>query len=211
MGNVIPKEEIKTPDDKSFELISDWVEVASPKQKDAVMEEAGDSSLAKPMPGGSSTRKLNEIKPEENPFSEQDIVAVLFPNGPVTTLDVIDRFKSQLNTQEDKDAFSNMLSRISKIKTTSGSSYVVLIDNKLWTHLSKQEWARSTFPVTEQEIRAFLLQNGRTTMQDVVARFKSQLKTPQDKIDFANILRRNSLIQQTSGSKYIVLRETTRN
>lgn len=37
----------------------------------------------------------------------------------------------------------------------------------------------STSPVTEDEIRAVLLQNGPVTTQDLVARFKSRLKDPE--------------------------------
>jgi hypothetical protein len=37
----------------------------------------------------------------------------------------------------------------------------------------------STGPVTEEEIRAVLLQNGPVTTQDLVARFKSRLRTPE--------------------------------
>jgi len=36
-----------------------------------------------------------------------------------------------------------------------------------------------TGPVTEEEIRAVLLQNGPVTTQDLVARFKSRLRTPE--------------------------------
>uniref|UniRef100_A0A6N2K0N7 Transcription initiation factor IIF subunit alpha n=1 Tax=Salix viminalis TaxID=40686 RepID=A0A6N2K0N7_SALVM len=65
----------------------------------------------------------------------------------------------------------------------------------------------STGPVTEEEIRAVLLQNGPVTTQDLVARFKSRLRTPEDKKAFADILRRISKIQKTSGSNFVVLRD----
>ncbi|EEF43004.1 transcription initiation factor IIF subunit alpha [Ricinus communis] len=65
----------------------------------------------------------------------------------------------------------------------------------------------STSPVTEEEIRAVLLQNGPVTTQDLVARFKSRLKSSEDKKAFADILRRISKIQKTSGSSYVVLRD----
>lgn len=62
-------------------------------------------------------------------------------------------------------------------------------------------------PVTEDEIRAVLLQKGPVTTQDLVAKFKSRLKTKEDKDAFAAILRRISKIQKTSGSNYVVLRD----
>lgn len=42
---------------------------------------------------------------------------------------------------------------------------------------SKTGSTSSTGPVTKEEIRAVLLQNGPVTTQDLVARFKSRLRT----------------------------------
>ncbi|XP_047307938.1 transcription initiation factor IIF subunit alpha-like [Impatiens glandulifera] len=66
----------------------------------------------------------------------------------------------------------------------------------------------STGPVTEDEIRAVLMQKTPVTTQDLVAKFKSRLKTREDKDAFADILRRISKIHKTSnGPSYVVLRE----
>ncbi|GKV07086.1 hypothetical protein SLEP1_g18892 [Rubroshorea leprosula] len=62
-------------------------------------------------------------------------------------------------------------------------------------------------PVTEEEIRAVLLQNAPVTTQDLVAKFKARLKSPEDKNAFAAILRRISKIQKTNGPNYVVLRD----
>ncbi|XP_041028355.1 transcription initiation factor IIF subunit alpha-like isoform X2 [Juglans microcarpa x Juglans regia] len=65
----------------------------------------------------------------------------------------------------------------------------------------------STGPVTEEEIRAVLMQNTPVTTQDLVANFKARLRSPEDKKAFADILRKISKIQRTNGSNYVVLRE----
>ncbi|XP_051125242.1 transcription initiation factor IIF subunit alpha isoform X2 [Andrographis paniculata] len=64
-----------------------------------------------------------------------------------------------------------------------------------------------TGPVSEDEIRAVLLQKKPVTTQDLVAKFKSRLKTKDDKNAFAEVLRRISRIQKTNGPNYVVLRE----
>ncbi|KAL6520507.1 Transcription initiation factor IIF subunit alpha [Orobanche hederae] len=66
---------------------------------------------------------------------------------------------------------------------------------------------QQTGPVTENEIRAMLMQKTPVTTQDLVAKFKSRLKVKEDKGAFADILRRISKIQKTSGASYVVLRE----
>ncbi|CAI9086903.1 OLC1v1020828C2 [Oldenlandia corymbosa var. corymbosa] len=65
----------------------------------------------------------------------------------------------------------------------------------------------STGTVTEEEIKAVLLQTGLITTQELVAKFKLRLKTKEDKDAFAAILRRISKIQKTGGSNYVVLRK----
>ncbi|KAK4439414.1 Transcription initiation factor IIF subunit alpha [Sesamum alatum] len=72
---------------------------------------------------------------------------------------------------------------------------------------SKSGAAAPTGPVTEDEIRAVLLQKTPVTTQDLVAKFKSRLKLKEDKDAFAAILRRISKIQKTNGANYVVLRE----
>ncbi|KAI3456529.1 hypothetical protein Pfo_013192 [Paulownia fortunei] len=72
---------------------------------------------------------------------------------------------------------------------------------------SKSGSAPPPGPVTEDEIRAVLLQKTPVTTQDLVAKFKSRLKLKEDKDAFAAILRRISKIQKTNGANYVVLRE----
>ncbi|OMO64773.1 Photosystem I PsaA/PsaB [Corchorus olitorius] len=73
---------------------------------------------------------------------------------------------------------------------------------------SKAGSASSAGPVTEDEIRAVLLQKAPVTTSDLVAKFKARLKSQEDKKAFADILRRISKIQKTNGpSNYVVLRD----
>ncbi|KAG8382947.1 hypothetical protein BUALT_Bualt05G0132800 [Buddleja alternifolia] len=62
-------------------------------------------------------------------------------------------------------------------------------------------------PVTEEEIRAVLAQKSLMTTQDLVAKFKSRLKSKEDKGAFAAILRRISKIQKTNEANYVVMRD----
>ncbi|CAH9119300.1 unnamed protein product [Cuscuta europaea] len=76
--------------------------------------------------------------------------------------------------------------------------------------LTPQQPARTApTPVTEDEIRAVLLQQRPVTTQDLVNQFKSRLKTKEDKNTFAAVLRRISRIQKTETANYVVLRERT--
>ncbi|PIA38231.1 hypothetical protein AQUCO_02800124v1 [Aquilegia coerulea] len=61
-------------------------------------------------------------------------------------------------------------------------------------------------PVTEDEIRAVLLQKSPVTTQDLVAKFKARLKSSKDKQSFAEILKKISKIQKTNGASFVVLR-----
>ncbi|KAL5140585.1 Transcription initiation factor IIF subunit alpha [Glycine soja] len=74
--------------------------------------------------GGSSTTTT-----ASGPVSEEEIRAVLRQKTPVTTQDLVAKFKARLRCSEDKQAFAEILKRISKIqKTTTGASYVILRD-----------------------------------------------------------------------------------
>ncbi|CAK9870660.1 unnamed protein product [Sphagnum jensenii] len=61
--------------------------------------------------------------------------------------------------------------------------------------------------VSEEEAKALLRQSGPIKSQDLVAKFKSRLKTQEDKTAFAQILKKISRIQKTDGVNYIVLRD----
>uniref|UniRef100_A0A0C9QUD0 Transcription initiation factor IIF subunit alpha n=1 Tax=Wollemia nobilis TaxID=56998 RepID=A0A0C9QUD0_9CONI len=72
---------------------------------------------------------------------------------------------------------------------------------------SKSGAAQATGPVTEEEVRTALRQMAPVTTQELVAKFKARLKTPEDKSSFATILKKISRIQKTNGANFVVLRD----
>ncbi|KAL3693420.1 hypothetical protein R1sor_007071 [Riccia sorocarpa] len=66
--------------------------------------------------------------------------------------------------------------------------------------------APATQAVTEDEVMKVLKATGPIKSTDLVAKFRSRLRSPQDKSAFAAILKKISRIQKTDGANYIVLR-----
>ncbi|XP_078433060.1 transcription initiation factor IIF subunit alpha RAP74 [Wolffia australiana] len=62
------------------------------------------------------------------PVTEEEIRSALLVMSPVTTQDLVAKFKPRLRSSEDKKAFADILKRISKIQKTNGANYVVLRD-----------------------------------------------------------------------------------
>ncbi|KAI3924437.1 hypothetical protein MKW98_032638, partial [Papaver atlanticum] len=61
-------------------------------------------------------------------FTEDEIMAVLLQQPVMTTRDLVAKFRSRLNTPEDKLAFSEVMREICKIQTReNGTRYVVLM------------------------------------------------------------------------------------
>ncbi|KAF8391632.1 hypothetical protein HHK36_023938 [Tetracentron sinense] len=185
--------------------------VLAPKQKDAPKEEPADNSPSKPVPSGSrgtppSTSKSTKAKRK----SGGDDVKVT--NGAsqkkaktenITTSSASHLLSAGLSdilllTQESKpsgkdDLPSNTRSSVPPKGTPASTS--------------KTGSTPSVGPVAEDEIRAALLQMAPVTTQELVAKFKARLKSPEDKASFAEILRRISKIQKTNGANYVVLRD----
>jgi transcription initiation factor TFIIF subunit alpha len=62
--------------------------------------------------------------------TEEEIRTVLMQQTPLTTQELVGRFKSRLRSKEDKESFAEILKRISKIqKSSNGPSYVVFRGN----------------------------------------------------------------------------------
>ncbi|TKY53962.1 Transcription initiation factor IIF subunit alpha [Spatholobus suberectus] len=100
--------------------------------KSSVKDENGSSSKSNAPPKGvppAPSSKGGSSTTASGPVSEEEIRAVLMQKTPVTTQDLVAKFKARLRSSEDKKAFAEILKRISKIqKTTNGSSYVILRD-----------------------------------------------------------------------------------
>ncbi|KAI4298773.1 hypothetical protein L6164_032291 [Bauhinia variegata] len=94
--------------------------------KSSVKEENGPASKSSAPPKGTSSSKVGPSTTTSGPVSEEEIRAVLMQKTPVTTQDLVSKFKARLRSSEDKQAFAEILKKISKIQKTNGSSYVIL-------------------------------------------------------------------------------------
>ncbi|KAI4295992.1 hypothetical protein L6164_035985 [Bauhinia variegata] len=96
--------------------------------KSSVKEENGPASKSSPPTKGTTSSKVGPSTTASGPVSEEEIRAVLMQKTPVTTQDLVSKFKARLRSSEDKQAFAEILKKISKIQKTNGSSYVILRD-----------------------------------------------------------------------------------
>ncbi|KAF3451804.1 hypothetical protein FNV43_RR07900 [Rhamnella rubrinervis] len=86
----------------------------------------------------------------------------------------------------------------------------VLAENE--SGASSKGTSSSTGTVTEEEIRAVLMQKTPVTTQDLVGKFKARQRSAEisfageSKNAFVEALRKNIKIQKTNGSNYVVLR-----
>ncbi|KAJ6304473.1 hypothetical protein OIU77_018189 [Salix suchowensis] len=162
----------------------------APKQKDAELkEEPADNSPAKPTPSSSAkgTPPTSKSTKGKRKLNGEDAKS---SNGaPVKKVKTENEVKPTVKEESSPATKGTATPKVTTPSSKTGST------------------SGSTGPVSEEEIRAVLLQNGPVTTQDLVARFKSRLRTPEDKKAFADILRRISKIQKTSGSNYVVLRD----
>ncbi|XP_044968971.1 transcription initiation factor IIF subunit alpha isoform X3 [Hordeum vulgare subsp. vulgare] len=101
---------------------------ASKKAKDTKTSSIKDETPAssKPTPKACASLKSANV----SPVTEDEIRTVLLAVAPVTTQDLVSRFKSRLRGPEDKNAFAEILKKISKIQKTNGHNYVVLREDK---------------------------------------------------------------------------------
>ncbi|XP_047317551.1 transcription initiation factor IIF subunit alpha-like [Impatiens glandulifera] len=162
--------------------------VLAPKQKDTLKEEPTDNSPSKP---------AKDIKKESSTPSKSS-------KGKRKTVGE-DAKSSASGTPAKKVKVESDVKPPSKDENTKAS---VPSKGASASSSSSKPAPTSTGPVTEDEIRAVLMQKTPVTTQDLVAKFKSRLKTREDKDAFADILRRISKIHKTSnGPSYVVLRE----
>lgn len=165
-------------DDEMEEDISISPSLTS-KQKDGPKEEPVDNSPIKPASVGPSRGTSSNVKSAKG--------------------------KRKSNGDDAKPASS---ASIKKAKTENESKSSVKDETSTKSSQpSKETSSSSAGRVTEEEIKAVLLQKAPMTTQDLVAKFRERLKTPEEKGAFANVLKKISKIQKTMGNSYIVLRE----
>ncbi|KAK2992238.1 hypothetical protein RJ640_005725 [Escallonia rubra] len=174
-------------DDDTDEDEDELSPVLAPKQKDAPKDEPADNSPVKSATTGSargtpSTSKSAKGKRKSN---GEDTKPSGAPSKKVKSENVVKPVKDE-PVSSSKGAVPS--------KAVSSSS------------ASKTGLTPPSGPVTEDEIRDVLLQKKPVTTQDLVATFKSRLKSKDDKDAFAAILRRISKIQKTTNGSFVVLR-----
>lgn len=175
-------------DDDDDDMEDDISPVLAPKQKEALKEEPAENTSTPPKPvasgsarGTPSTSKSAKGKRKIN--GEESKVSNSAP---------LKKVKSENDVKPAKEEIS--ATKNTKVVSPQQSS--------------KSSSTPSTGPVTKDEIRAVLLQNKKVTTQDLVAKFKSRLKSKEDKNGFADILRAISKIKKdVSGSNFVVLRD----
>ncbi|CAK7345100.1 unnamed protein product [Dovyalis caffra] len=184
-ANGLNESDAEDDDDDDDDMDDDISPVLAPKQKDVVpKEEPADNSPAKPTPGSAKgTPSTSKSAKGKRKLNGDD--AKTSNGAPAKKVKAENGVKPTVKEESSPAMKGNATPKATPSASTSGS----------------------TGPVTEEEIRAVLLQNGPVTTQDLVGRFKSRLRTPEDKKAFADILRRISKIQKTSGSNYVVLRD----
>ncbi|CAN1343782.1 Transcription initiation factor IIF subunit alpha [Linum perenne] len=102
--------------------------VKTEETKSNVKEEGISNSKTSPSTKGVPPSSKASSAPATGPVTEEEIKAVLLEGSPITTQDLVGRFKSRLKCSEDKRAFADILKKISKIQKNAGggASYVVL-------------------------------------------------------------------------------------
>ncbi|XP_075080729.1 transcription initiation factor IIF subunit alpha [Nicotiana tabacum] len=177
-------------DDDDDDTEEDISPVLAPKPKEAPKEEPIDtSSPSKPSASG-PTRGTPTSKPAKTKRKANGDDSKPTNGAPLK------KVKTEMDAKPGKD------------ETPATAKNSVL--PKGASPSSKTAPSPATGPVTEEEIRAVLLQRKPVTTQDLVSQFKSRLKCKEDKAAFADVLRKISKIQKTgTGTSYVVLRERT--
>ncbi|KAH6768834.1 transcription initiation factor IIF subunit alpha RAP74 [Perilla frutescens var. frutescens] len=127
-------EESKTPNSAPLKKVKTENELKPVKDENASSSRSAAPGKGAPAPASSKSAPT----PSTGPVTEDEIRTVLLQKTPVTTQDLVAKFKSRLklkevvtakfvwNAMQDKDAFAAILRRISKIQKTNGANFVVL-------------------------------------------------------------------------------------
>ncbi|KAK4764949.1 hypothetical protein SAY86_026039 [Trapa natans] len=216
-------EEIFTDDDEAVgndpEEREDLAPEAAPPE---IKDDDEDEDEENEEEGGLNEVCISSILPprqKDIPKEEQVEESPVKPTPPATTKGVspaskASKGKRKLNADDTKGTNSTPSKKVkaeieqkSSVKEEKGTPSKRTGPTKGASSDSKIASASPAGPVSEAELRTFLLQNSPITTQDLVAKFKEKLKNREDKDAFAEILRRISKIQKTNGSNYVVLRE----
>ncbi|CAN6867838.1 unnamed protein product [Brassica oleracea] len=115
--------------------------------------------------------------------------------------------KRKLNDVDSKKPSTSSSSAQKKVKAENEEKSNSVSRSNATAVKAEPTPASATGPVTEDEIRAVLMEKKQVTTQDLVNGFKPRLKTREDKNAFADILKKISKIQKNAGSQsFVVLR-----
>ncbi|KAH7856322.1 hypothetical protein Vadar_000064 [Vaccinium darrowii] len=171
-------------DDSDAEMEDDTSPVLAPKQKDAPKEEpVVDSPLKPASPGCARCTPMTSKSKGKRKTNRDDAKSSNngAPPKKVRTEKKVKHLKEE-TVPPSKSRATAKVSQPSSSKAPSTSS--------------------SSGLVTEDEIRAVLMQKTPVTTHDLVAKFKSRLESKEDKDAFAAILKRICRIQKTNGPNY---------
>ncbi|KAF2575455.1 hypothetical protein F2Q70_00002624 [Brassica cretica] len=194
------------------------------KQKDATKEVHIESSPPPKQPAQPSSsakpskvkRKLNDVdskKPSTSSSSAQKKVKAENSSPPPkqpaqpSSSAKPSKVKRKLNDVDSKKPSTSGSSAQKKVKAENEEKSNSVSRSNAAAVKAEPTPASATGPVTEDEIRAVLMEKKQVTTQDLVNGFKPRLKTREDKNAFADILKKISKIQKNAGSQsFVVLR-----
>ncbi|TVU47708.1 hypothetical protein EJB05_07315 [Eragrostis curvula] len=107
-------------DDISNSAASKKIKI-EPEMKTSVVKVETQSSL-EPASGTSLTARATN----SSPITEEEIRTVLLAVAPITTQDLVSKFKSRLRTQEEKKEFGAILTKLTYMMKTKNCNYIVL-------------------------------------------------------------------------------------
>lgn len=116
-SGVVSTKKLKTEDSKST-APSTVKEESTPSSKNV-------SSSAKQAPPASNKAVGAQAT---GPVTEEEVRTALRQMAPVTTQELVAKFKARLKTSDDKASFAAILKKISRIQKTNGANFVVLRD-----------------------------------------------------------------------------------
>ncbi|CAN0862822.1 Transcription initiation factor IIF subunit alpha [Linum grandiflorum] len=185
-------------DDDDDDAEDDITPVLAPKKKEAVKEEPSDNNTpSKTTAAGSTKGNATTSKSAKGKRKADDSKASnsATPKKAKTEESNLKKVKTEVETKPSVKEEGTPNSK-------GGSS------SKVAPPSVKASSAPASGPVTEEEIKAVLLEVAPITTQELVGRFKSRLKCSEDKRAFADILKKISKIQKNADGRanYVVLR-----
>ncbi|GLJ24150.1 hypothetical protein SUGI_0460710 [Cryptomeria japonica] len=135
---------------------------------------------------------------------------------PVTTKSVGAKRKSDNEDAKPTEASPTKRQKtddLQSTKTTSVRDEVIPISKSVSTSgkhtlraCNKATGAQTAGPVPEEELLEFLREMAPVTTQIISAKFKPRIKTQEDKLAFAQVLKKISRLEKINGVNYLVLR-----